>query len=222
LSLSGREASLNRYQATTDKVTRMTIHPTVEISHKATIGTGCQIWHYTQIREGATIGDQCIIGRDVYIDADVRIGSQVKIQNGAFIYRGATLEDGVFVGPRACLTNDRYPRAITPCGRQKGQTDWNQGSIHVGYGASIGAGAIIITDVTIGRFAMIGAGAGVTHNVPDHGLVLGTPAQLVGYVCKCGYRLDARVELDSCAVCGWRLPSTPAFNTRIGVPKELA
>lgn len=199
----------------------MTIHPTAEISPNATLGTDCQVWHYTQIREGAIIGDQCIIGRDVYIDADVRIGSRVKIQNGAFLYRGATLEDGVFVGPRACLTNDRYPRAITPCGRRKGQSDWQQGSIHVGYGASIGAGAIIVTGVVIGAFAMIGAGAVVTGDVPAHGLMLGIPARLVGYVCKCGYRLAAPGPLASCDVCGWRLPSTTSFYLPLPLAEEV-
>jgi acetyltransferase-like isoleucine patch superfamily enzyme len=166
----------------------MNIHPTAEISPNVILGVGCQIWHYTQIREGATIGDQSIIGRD-----------------------------GVFVGPRACLTNDRYPRAITPCGRRKGQNDWTQGAIHVGYGASIGAGAIIVTDVTIGAFAMIGAGAVVTANVPAHGLALGTPARLVGYVCKCGYRLEAHGPLASCEVCGWSLPTVDAFYARLQI-----
>lgn len=199
----------------------MSIHPTAEISSGAILGVGCQIWHYTQIREGATIGDQCIIGRDVYIDADVRIGNRAKIQNGVYIYRGARLEDGVFVGPRACLTNDRYPRAITPCGRQKGQMDWTQGSIHVGYGASIGAGAVIITDVTIGPFAMIGAGAVVTADVPAHGLVLGTPARLVGYVCKCGYRLEAYGPMNSCDICGWQLPPVDGFYAQLSIAKEV-
>lgn len=199
----------------------MTIHPTAEISPNATLGIGCQIWHYSQIREGATIGDQCIIGRDVYIDADVQIGSRAKIQNGALIYRGAILADGVFVGPRACLTNDRYPRAINPCGRQKGQSDWNQGSIYVGYGASIGAGAIIVTDVVIGSFAMIGAGAVVTHDVPAHGLMLGAPARLVGYVCKCGYRLEAHGPINSCDVCGWQLPMGDNFYVHLGATEGV-
>jgi len=191
----------------------MTIHPTAEISPAATIGVGCQIWHYTQIREGATIGAHCIIGRDVYIDTDVQIGSNVKIQNGALIYSGATIADGVFIGPRACLTNDRYPRAITPCGRLKGQSEWSQGSIDIYFGASIGAGAILVTGVTIGRFAMIGAGAVVTHDVPDHALMLGTPARFVGYVCRCGYPFTNHSAADCCAVCGWSLPQAKLFIT---------
>lgn len=185
----------------------MAIHPTVDISPNATIGMECQIWHYTQIREGAFIGDQCIIGRDVYIDTHVRIGNRVKIQNSALIYCGAVIEDGVFIGPRACLTNDRYPRAITPCGKLKTQMDWRQGTIYVRYGASIGAGAVILTNVTIGRFAMVGAGAVVTHNVPDHALVLGIPARVAGYVCACGYQVATNSLGECCAVCGWRAHS---------------
>lgn len=162
------------------------IHPTADISTEAKIGNATHVWNHSQIREGATIGAECIIGRDVYIDADVRIGNRVKVQNSALIYSGATIEDGVFIGPRACLTNDRHPRAITPTGERKGIADWTQGEIHIGYGASIGAGAVIVTGVHIGRFAMVAAGAVVTQDVPDYGLVMGVPARLSGYVCACG------------------------------------
>lgn len=164
----------------------MTIHPTAEVSTLATIGTDTRIWHHVQVREGAEIGDNCIIGRDVYVDTDVHIGNCVKVQNSALLYKGAVIEDGVFIGPRVCLTNDRYPRAITPWGTLKGVDEWEQGVIRIQYGASIGAGAIVVTGVTIGRFAMVAAGAVVTHDVPDHGLVMGVPARLVGYVCACG------------------------------------
>ncbi|MEZ4737213.1 MAG: acyltransferase [Caldilineaceae bacterium] len=204
----------------------MAIHPTVDLSPEATIGAECQIWHYTQIREGVAIGDQCIIGRNVYIDAHVRIGNRVKVQNGALLYQGAVIEDGVFIGPQACLTNDRYPRAITPCGQLKRAADWQQGVIHIQYGASIGAGAVIVTGVTIGRFAMVGAGAVVTRDVPDHALVVGTPAQVVGYVCACGYRFDPTEPTSYCAICGWgttqigdqeRFQPRPAAQHRIAV-----
>lgn len=169
--------------------TDVQIHPTAEVSPQAQIGAGTKIWHQAQIREGARIGQSCIIGKGVYIDFDVVIGDRVKIQNGASIYHGVTIEDGVFIGPHACLTNDKFPRAITPEGQLKRDADWEVGKIHIQYGASIGAGAIILPGVTVGRFAMIGAGAVVTKDVIAHGLVTGNPARLVGFVCECGHRL---------------------------------
>ena len=128
------------------------IHPTAEVSQKAKLGEGTRVWHLVQIREGVTIGKNCIIGKDVYIDFDVTIGDNVKIQNSALLYHGATIEDGVFIGPQVCLTNDRMPRAITSDGRLKGNDDWVVGPILVKYGASLGAGSLILPDVTIGRW----------------------------------------------------------------------
>ena len=165
------------------------IHETAEVSPKAQIGKGSRIWHHAQIREGATLGQNCIVGKGVYIDFNVSIGNNVKIQNGAFIYHGVTIEDGVFIGPHVCLTNDKLPRAITPDGNLITDSDWEVGKILVKYGASIGAGAVVLPNVTIGEFAMIGAGAIVTKSVPDHGIVVGNPARLVGFACKCGRKL---------------------------------
>ena len=177
-------------------------HPTAEVSSEATVGEGVKIWDFVKIREGASIGAETIIGMGAYIDADVSIGARCKIQNGAYIYRGSVLEDGVFVGPGACLCNDRLPRAITPDGRLKGPDDWVRGKIRVSYGASIGAGVIIVPDVTIGRFAMVGAGAVVTCDIPDHGLVAGVRGRLIGYVCSCGRRLDLIGSTLRCPECG--------------------
>ncbi len=175
------------------------VHPSADVSPQASLGAGTRIWNRAQVREGAVLGAGCIIGKDAYIDAGVRLGDNVKVQNSALIYHGATLEDGVFVGPQACLTNDLYPRAINPDGTLKGASDWEAGETVVRYGASIGAGAIIVTGVEIGRFAMVGAGAVVTRDVPAHGLVLGVPARLAGYVCACGERLV--VDEAGCGCC---------------------
>jgi UDP-2-acetamido-3-amino-2,3-dideoxy-glucuronate N-acetyltransferase len=167
------------------------IHPTADVSPQAQIGAGTKIWHQAQIREGARVGQHCIIGKGAYIDSNVTIGNLVKIQNGAFVFHGATLEDGVFIGPHACLTNDRLPRAITPDGKLKTDADWEVGHTLIQYGASIGAGAIVLPGLNVGRWAMIGAGAVVTKDVAAHALVVGNPARLVGYVCVCGHRLTA-------------------------------
>lgn len=194
------------------------IHPTAEVAEDAQIGAGTRIWHQAQVREGAIIGRDCVLGKGVYVDHHVRLGDGVKIQNYVSIYHGVTLEDGVFVGPHACLVTDLHPRALTPEGRVKRVGDWVGGKVWVGAGASIGAGAVVLPDVTIGRHAMIGAGAVVTSDVPDYGLVVGNPARVVGYACLCGHRLEQISEsapahgepvLYRCGTCGraYRLPA---------------
>ena len=172
-------------------------HPTADISPQAVIGEETQIWHGAHIREGVRIGRQCVLGKNVYIDFGVQIGDRCKIQNNASIFHGATLEDGVFVGPHACITNDRLPRAITATGELKRADDWEVGVVRLRYGCSVGAGSIILPDVTIGRFAMTGAGAVVTKSVPDHGLVVGNPARLIGFLCACGGRLDSPASAET-------------------------
>lgn len=168
------------------------IHPSAEVSPHAEIGEDTRIWNNAQVRERAQIGRSCIIGKDCYIDAGVQIGNNVKIQNGVYVYHGVTIEDGVFVGPRVCFTNDLNPRAINPDGSLKSESDWQVGPIQICYGASLGAGAIILPNITIGRFALVGAGAVVSRSVPDHGLVFGNPARLHGFVCRCAKRLIPR------------------------------
>ena len=158
------------------------IHSTAEVSPSAIVGAGTSVWNQTRVREGAVVGEDCIIGTGVYIDRDVVIGSSVKIENNAQLFRGVTVEDGVFIGPQTCFTNDRIPRAIDPDGYPKTDDDWTIGLILVRYGASVGARAVILPGVTIGRFAMVGAGAVVTRDVPDLGLVVGVPAELQGHV----------------------------------------
>jgi UDP-2-acetamido-3-amino-2,3-dideoxy-glucuronate N-acetyltransferase len=165
------------------------VHATADLEDDVSVGPGTSIWHRAQIRTGARIGAGCIIGRDVFIDEGVALGDRVKVQNAALVYHGVTVEDGVFIGPNAILTNDRYPRAITPTGALARADDWTVSPITLHTGCSIGAGAVVVAGVEIGRFATIGAGAVVTHSVTDHALMVGNPARRLGWVCLCGARL---------------------------------
>ena len=174
------------------------IHCTADVSTEAAIGPGTRVWHQAQVREGVHLGANCIVGKGAYIDFGVTIGDNVKVQNGVYVYHGVTVEDGVFLGPGAILTNDKLPRAINPDGTLKADADWEVSPILIRRGASIGAGAIILPGVTVGEFAMVGAGAVVTHDVPAHGLVYGNPARLRGYVCRCGRPL---IQQWKCEVC---------------------
>jgi acetyltransferase-like isoleucine patch superfamily enzyme len=177
------------------------IHPTADVSPDARIGRDTRIWHEAQVREGASIGAQCNIGKGVYIDRDVVVGDRVKVQNRASIYRGVTIENGVYIGPHVSFTNDRYPRAVTPDGAPQSDGDWQLFPTLIREGASIGAGAIILPGVVIGRWAMVGAGAIVTHDLPDHALAMGNPAGVVGYACVCGRTLDSDGEHWRCPAC---------------------
>jgi UDP-2-acetamido-3-amino-2,3-dideoxy-glucuronate N-acetyltransferase len=194
------------------------IHPSADLEDDVAIGARTSIWHRAQVRRGASIGADGIIGRDAFIDEGVVLGDRVKIQNAALVYHGVTVGNGVFIGPGAILTNDRYPRAITPDGELAGTEDWQVSPIRLEGGSSIGAGAIVIAGCDVGPFAMVGAGAVVTRTVPGHALVAGNPAVRIGWVCACGDRLldadghPAPAEIDrysmdkvlSCARCGRR------------------
>ena len=153
------------------------IHASADLEPDVAVGADSAIWQRAQVRTGARIGRQTTVGRDAFIDTDVRIGDRVKIQNAALIYHGVTIEDGVFIGPGAILTNDRFPRAITPMGELAGPEDWEVSPITLRYGCSVGAGAVVVAGIDVGRFATIGAGAVVTRNVPAHALVAGSPAR---------------------------------------------
>jgi acetyltransferase-like isoleucine patch superfamily enzyme len=158
------------------------IHPLAVVDDGAQIGKGTKVWHFAHVRGTAVIGQNCILGKGVYIDAEVEIGSNVKIQNGVSVYQGVTVEDDVFLGPHMTFTNDLYPRAFVE--------SWEVSKTLVKRGASIGAHATIISNITLGEYCMIGSGAVVTKDVPAHGLVMGNPAYLAGFVCKCGQSLQ--------------------------------
>ncbi|CAI8393459.1 MAG: UDP-2-acetamido-3-amino-2,3-dideoxy-D-glucuronateN-acetyltransferase [Acidimicrobiales bacterium AG-410-I20] len=166
------------------------IEESADVDSRATIGDGTVIWHLAQIRESAEIGEECIIGRGAYIDQGVKLGNNCKVQNYALVYAPAVLEEGVFVGPAAVFTNDRFPRAVNTDGTLKSSEDWEAQTTLIRYGAAIGARSVLITGVTVGRWAMVAAGAVVTKDVPDFALVGGTPARILGWVDESGMRID--------------------------------
>ena len=132
--------------------------PGADVDPRARLGPGVSVWHLAQVREGAEIGAECVIGRGAYIGAGVRLGRRCKVQNYALLYEPAWLGDGVFVGPAAVFTNDRYPRAVTPDGSVKGAGDWEPAGVTVRDGASVGARAVCVAPVTVGRWAVVAAG----------------------------------------------------------------
>jgi acetyltransferase-like isoleucine patch superfamily enzyme len=153
------------------------------------------------------IGRNCILGKGSYVDKDVRVGDHCKLQNGAFVFRGFNLEEGVFLGPGAMLLNDKYPRAVNPDGSPKSDADWIASEGRVEFGASIGGGAVILPGVRVGRMAVVGSGSVVTRDVPDRGIVIGNPARLRGFACDCGHQLAPRGSADrptehACSHCG--------------------
>jgi len=162
------------------------------------VGANTRVWDGAQIREGACIGSECIIGRGAYIGPGVRVGDRCKIQNNVLIYDPAVIGDGVFIGPGAVLTNDRLPRAITPAGKLKGADDWDPVGVTIETGASIGAGAVCVAPVRIGAWAMVAAGSVVVRDVLDHALVAGNPARQIGWVGRDGQRMvdDGGVLVD--------------------------
>ncbi|WP_213456056.1 DapH/DapD/GlmU-related protein [Rhizomonospora bruguierae] len=163
-----------------------------DVDGRAEIGPGTTVWHLAQIREGATVGANCTIGRGAYVGPGVRLGDNVKLQNYALVYEPARLGDGVFIGPAAVLTNDEYPRAVTPEGRPKTADDWTAVGVTIGAGASVGARAVCVAPVTVGRWALVAAGAVVVRDVPDFALVVGVPARRVGWVGRAGVPLSSK------------------------------
>jgi UDP-2-acetamido-3-amino-2,3-dideoxy-glucuronate N-acetyltransferase len=159
------------------------IHQTANVDPRASIGRGTKIWINVQVRESASIGEDCIISKDAYIDHAVTIGARCKVQNSVSVYNGVTLEDEVFVGPNACFTNDRVPRAFN--------ATWKVTPTLVKRGASIGANSTIVCGVTIGEYAMVAAGSVVTKDVAPYTLVMGNPARPVAKVDKAGNKTES-------------------------------
>lgn len=160
-----------------------------DVHPSAVLGEGTSIWHHAAVREDAVLGRSCVVGRGAYLGPGVCVGDNVKIQNYALVYEPAKLGDGAFVGPGVVFTNDLNPRSVTPDGRLKNADDWTAVGVTVLEGGSVGARAVCVAPVTIGRWAMVAAGAVVTRDVPDFALVVGVPARRIGWVGRAGQRL---------------------------------
>lgn len=168
------------------------VHESSYIDEDVEIGEGTRIWHFCHIQRGARIGKNCSFGQNVNVSNHVRIGNGVKVQNNVSLYEGVEIEDGVFCGPSMVFTNDLTPRARYP----KGSAGYHKTLVKEG--ASIGANATIVCGHTIGKCAMIAAGAVVTKNVEDYALMAGIPAKRIGWVCECGERLDQTLVCGKC------------------------
>jgi UDP-2-acetamido-3-amino-2,3-dideoxy-glucuronate N-acetyltransferase len=175
---------------------------TADVDPQAVLGAATTVWHLAQIREHAQLGRNCIVGRGAYVGPGVVIGDNVKIQNYALVYEPAQLEDGVFIGPATVLTNDTYPRSVDMSGKLKRSSDWTPKGVVVREGASLGARVVVVAGRVIGRWALVAAGAVVTHDVPDFALVAGVPAKRIAWVGRAGEPL---VEV---AAGQWRCPRT--------------
>lgn len=176
---------------------RAYIHPTSEVSPDARIGSGTKIWQYCTVLAGAEIGEDCILSQNVYVEGRSKIGDNVKIKNNVSIYECVELEEDVFVGPSAVFINVLTPRSHWPRKDEFRKTVIKKG-------ATIGANATVLCGVTIGRYAMVGAGSVVTHDFPDFALAYGVPAKRQGWVCHCGTAIGELEDsaVHRCGVCG--------------------
>ena len=173
-------------------------HPTAVVDAGARVGAGTKVWHFCHVMAGARVGARCVLGQNVFIAAGAVVGDGCHVQNNVSVYDGVVLEDDVFVGPSAVFTNVKTPRAAVSRKHAFVAT-------RVGRGATIGANATIVCGVTIGVYALVGAGAVVTHDVPDHALVAGVPARRTGWACRCGEPLPTRTlgrRGRACLACG--------------------
>lgn len=178
------------------------VHPTSFIGDNCKIGKGTKIWHHCQIQSGAQIGENCVIGHNCFVGGQAKLGNGVKLECNIDVWDLVTLEDYVFVGPSAVFTNDINPRAKYPKKKFPQYGKWIPTLVKEG--ASIGANATIVCGNTIGKWAMVGAGAVVTKDVPDYAIVAGVPAGVIGYICECGNKLKFKNNKALCSKCDRR------------------
>ncbi|UCD54107.1 MAG: N-acetyltransferase [Dehalococcoidia bacterium] len=174
---------------------KLFVHDTSIVEKPCDIGEGTKIWHFSHVMPDVTIGKKCVIGQNVFIGKGVKIGNNVKIENNVSIFEGVTLEDDVFCGPSCVFTNVVNPRSHIPRRHEFKPT-------LVKKGATIGANATLICRNTIGKYAFIGAGAVVTRDIPDYALAYGNPAQVHGWICQCGIKLQKDGDSYICSGCG--------------------
>jgi UDP-2-acetamido-3-amino-2,3-dideoxy-glucuronate N-acetyltransferase len=173
------------------------VHPTSVVDERTEIGAGTKIWHFSHVMSDSCIGQNCNLGQNVVVSPDVVIGNNVKIQNNVSVYTGVRLEDDVFCGPSMVFTNVNNPRSAVSRKDQYAKT-------LVKRGATLGANSTIVCGHTIGRFAFVGAGAVVTKDIPDHAMVAGNPARIIGWACECGIKLVIKEREGMCRECGRR------------------
>lgn len=186
------------------------LHPHALVDEGAVIGPGTRVWAFAHVLPGAVIGADCNICDHTFIEGKVTVGDRVTVKCGVYLWDGVTVEDDVFIGPAAVFTNDLRPRSK--------RYPAEPARTRLCRGASVGAGAVLLPGIDVGRYAMIGAGAVVTKSVPDHALVAGNPARIKGWVCRCGERLALRGEGEALCACGLAYRKSPGTDDVKEVP----
>ena len=181
-----------------DQTSGFFVHPKGTVDEGASVGAGTRVWANAHVMAGAQVGKGCNLGETVFVEAGARVGDDVTIKNGVHVWEGVEVGDKCFLGPNATFTNDLWPRSW-----KRPKESWLKGTV-LEEAATLGANVTIVAGVRIGRYAMVGAGAVVTRDVPAHALVYGNPARVRGWVCRCGPKLSVKAGKATCDACGTR------------------